>query len=226
MRGVRGRSVDEPRPRPDGSGNTEGQILGELEGLEVIEDDGLVHLALECGQGPPEQQEGVSAEEGADAGDGRRSAAEGPGQLAVCGAGLEPRGYGSQQLGPFSVVGEGKRPSGEAAAAGETQETRVLAATGGSVRAVLPVAELVGSGVVAAVLSGAEAGSKILHSIDGCARPLHAETGIKPRARRVSLRKCPHVNDLTKHAQEPASARGHDETRLGPHPDPTLTAPP
>ena len=68
--------VHEPRLRSDGCSDTEGQILGELEGLEVIEHDGLVHLALERGQSAPEQQEGVTTEQGADPGHGGGSAAE------------------------------------------------------------------------------------------------------------------------------------------------------
>ena len=63
---------------------------------------------------------------------------------------------------------EGERPSAEAAAAGETPETRVLVRTGGLVETVLPVAEPFGSGVVPAVHSWAEAGSEILQSIENC----------------------------------------------------------
>src|SRR5258708_5750007 len=43
---VRGRveAVDEPGARPDRGGHSEGAVLRELEGLEVIEDDGLREL--------------------------------------------------------------------------------------------------------------------------------------------------------------------------------------
>ena len=174
--------VDEPRPRPDRRGDTEGQILGELEGLEVIEHDGLVHSALERGQGSPQQQHGVSTEKGADPSDGGGSAAECAGQLAVGGAGLQSRGHRTQQLGPFAVVDQGEGTAGEGAAAAAAAEAGNVDAAGGAVGAVFPEAEAVGSGVVKAVLSGAETGSKILQSIDGCTRPVHAVWEIKPRA--------------------------------------------
>jgi hypothetical protein len=175
--------VDEPRPRSDRRSDTEGQILGELEGLEVIEHDGLAHSALECGQGAPEQQQGVSTEKGADPSDGGRSAAECAGQLAMGGAGLKSCGYGSQQLGAFAVVDEGEGTAGEGASAAAAAEAGNFDAASGAVGAVLPEAKAIGLGMVTAVLSGAETRTKILQSIDGCARPVHAVWGGKPRAR-------------------------------------------
>jgi len=113
--------VHEPRLRSDRRSDTERQILGELEGLEVIEHDGLAHPALECGQGAPEQKQGVSPEQGADPSDGGWSAAECAGQLSMGGAGLESRGYGSQQLGPFAVVDERESTAGERTPAAEAE---------------------------------------------------------------------------------------------------------
>ena len=175
-------TVDEPRLRPDGGGNAEGQVLSELEGLEVIEHDGLVDSALECRQGAPQKQQRVPTEKLADSGDSRRSAPESPGQLAVGGPGLESCGHRSQQFRPFPVVGEGKRAAGERLAAAEAEEAGNSNTPSGAVRRVLPEAKAVGPGVVSAVLPGAEAGAKILHAINGCTWPVHATCEGKPRA--------------------------------------------
>ena len=166
--------VYEPRMSSDGRSNTEGQILGQLEGLEVIEDDRLVHLALECGQGAPEQQQGVTTEQGADPGDGGGRASERAGQLAMSGAGLESRGHGSQELGPLAVVGEGEGTAGERTAAAHAAVARNFVTARGAVGAVLPAAKALGLGMVTAVSSGAETRTEILQSINGCARPVHA----------------------------------------------------
>ena len=45
--GCRVEAVDEPALGPDGGADAEGEVLGELEGLEVVEDDGLVELAAQ-----------------------------------------------------------------------------------------------------------------------------------------------------------------------------------
>jgi len=166
--------VHEPRMSSYGSSDTEGQILGELEGLEVIEHDGLVHLALECGQGAPEQQQGVTTEQCADPGDGGGRAAERAGQLAMGGAGLESRRYGSQEFGPLAVVDYGEGTAGERTPAAEAAEAGNFDTACGAVGAVFPAAEAVGLGMVTAVLPGAETRTKILQSINGCARPVHA----------------------------------------------------
>jgi len=177
--------VDEPGAGSDGRGDAEGQILGQLEDLEVIEHDRLAQSTVERGQGTPEQQYGVSTEEGADPGHGRRSTTERAGQLSVGGAGLKPGGHGSQQLGPFAVVDEGEGTAREGAAAAAAAETGNVDTAGGRVGAVFSEAETAGPGVVRAVVSGAEPGAEILQSINGCARPVHAVWSFKNSAERT-----------------------------------------
>ena len=85
--GSRIERVDEPRLRADRGGDSEGQVLGELEGLEMVEDDGLLEPAPKLTRGAGEQQQGVAAQPGAHPRDGRGCAAERPGDLAVAGPG-------------------------------------------------------------------------------------------------------------------------------------------
>ena len=177
-------NVDQPGVRSDGGADSEGQVLGELEGLEVIEDDGLVEASLELGVGASEQQQGVATEPGADPGDGGSGAAEGPGDLAVGGPGVEHGGDGEQQLGSLEVV-EGREGVGvEGALAGQAGE----AAAGPPALAAVDAVEAVavsgaGTSVLGAWPPGAEGGSELLQSLNGGAWPSHGGGRSKPGAR-------------------------------------------
>jgi hypothetical protein len=61
-------SVDEPGCDPDRRGNAEGEVLGELEGLEVVEDDALSESSAEPCQGSRHQPQGVAPDACAEAG--------------------------------------------------------------------------------------------------------------------------------------------------------------
>ena len=74
---------------PDGGGDAEGEVLGELEGLEVVDDDGLVELEVKLGEGSGEKKQAVTAEASAQPGDGGGGASEGASDLAVGGAGAQ-----------------------------------------------------------------------------------------------------------------------------------------
>jgi len=80
--------VDEPGVLSDGGSDAEGEVLGEFEGLEVVEHDGLTEAGVEGVEGLSEQEQAMSAETGAEAGDGGGGAAEGAGELSVGGSGL------------------------------------------------------------------------------------------------------------------------------------------
>ena len=91
--------VDEPGLAAHGCGDAEGEILGELEGLEVVEDDRFLDAPLEMPEGAGLEEQSVPPEPGAQAGDGRGRAAERAGDLAVGGAGLQAGGDGHHELG-------------------------------------------------------------------------------------------------------------------------------
>jgi len=84
--GRRVESGDKPGLAAHGGGDTAGEVLGELEGLEVVEDDRLAEPTREVPQGARQQEEGVMSGAGAQAGDGGGGATEGAGDLAVGGA--------------------------------------------------------------------------------------------------------------------------------------------
>ncbi len=184
--GVRGgiQAIDEPRLAADGGGDPEGQILRQLEGFEVIENDRLVEPALERSQRPQVQQHRVAAESLAQARDGGRCAAERAGQLAMGRAGHKTRGDGTQQLGSLEVVGQREGPATKGAAAAQAAEARHSEAAGRGVAAVFAEAESRAADVVGAAAAGAEGRSEILQSIDGCARPVHAGRDNKERTGR------------------------------------------
>ena len=117
----------------------------------------------------------VAAEPGCPPGDGGRRAPEGPCDLAVGRAGLEPGGDRPHQLGALAEVGRREGPLAETRAAGPATEGLDPRAAFQAVVAVFLVAEsLVRAGVFGAVASRAEWRLEVLQSIDGGARPEHA----------------------------------------------------
>ena len=167
-------TVDEPGVGANGRGDAEGEVLGELEGLEVVEDDRFCKAAVKGGKSPCEEEEGVATEARAQTGDGGGGAAEGAGELAVCGAGLEAGGNGYQQLGALEEVGEGEGLAGEGAATGQAEEAGDAVEAGVGVEAVATEAERSGAVTVGGTEAmGAEGGLEGLEAFNGGARPLH-----------------------------------------------------
>jgi len=101
--------VDEPGGGSDRGGDADGEVLGELERLEVVEDDALVEASFEVAEGAGEEEEAVTAETGGQTRDGGGGASHGACDLAMGGAGLQAGGDGSEQLGALEVVGGGER---------------------------------------------------------------------------------------------------------------------
>jgi hypothetical protein len=167
-------SVDEPGLGTHDRGDPEGQVLGQLEGLEVVEDDRFVEPLFEGLQGAAVEKHGVAAEPGAEPCDGGRSAADGTGNLTVGRAGQECGGDGSQQLGSLEVVGEREGLAREGLAATLAEVSLDREPAGGGVGAGEAPSKPGGIGVTRATVAGAEGGSEILQSIDGSARPAHA----------------------------------------------------
>jgi hypothetical protein len=79
--------VDEPGLLTDGGTDADRKILRELEALEMVEDNGFVDRDLIERDGAQEQC--MSPQPGGSAGDGRRRASKGAGELAVGRAGIE-----------------------------------------------------------------------------------------------------------------------------------------
>ena len=120
---------DEPRSLSDGGGQSEGLLLTDDEGLQMIEDDRLVD-GREVLESQGLEQQGVAAEASGEPGHGRGRTAEGAGDLAVGRAGVERGGDGGEQLRSLEVVGRGERGLGESRAAAQAAEARKAAAVG------------------------------------------------------------------------------------------------
>jgi hypothetical protein len=115
-------AVGEPRPLPDGRRDPEPILLGEDEGLEVVEDDRLVERS-ESPECEGLQEQCVASDTGSETCDGGRGAAHGPGYLSMGASRDESCGDGQQQFGSFQVVGAGEALQREAASAGGTTVT-------------------------------------------------------------------------------------------------------
>jgi hypothetical protein len=85
--GVEG--VDVPGVLTDGGGETEGEVLGVGERLEMVDDDGAVGEGGELIEGERGEEQSMATETGGAAGDGVGGAAQGAGDLTMGGAGLE-----------------------------------------------------------------------------------------------------------------------------------------
>ena len=176
-------AVDEPGPGSDGCGDAEGEILGEFEGLEVIEDERLVGGVGDAVEGPLDEQHAVASDAGGLAGYGGGSAVEVARELAMGRAGLEPFGDGDQQLGPFAEVGRREGSLTEAPPAGRAAVALDLVSVVETMEAVLAVAEAWGGAeVLGAVRSGTEWGLEFLQSLNRCREPIHTAMGNKLRA--------------------------------------------
>ena len=173
---MRGRveQIPEPGAGPDGGGDPERIVLGELEDFKVVEDDRLGQRAGKRSEGMGMQKNGMAAEAGAEARDGGGGAGEGARNLAMCGAGLEEGGDGTEQLRALQIVKKRKTALGEGAAAAQAEEPRYAPAVVGEVGAMESNRE---AAAVAPMLRaggpGAEAGPEILHAFKGGAWPAH-----------------------------------------------------
>jgi hypothetical protein len=106
--GHRVEPVEEPGEGAHGGGDAEGEVLGELEGLEVVENDGLGQASPQESEGAGVKKESMPPEAGGQAGEGGRSAGEGACGLTEGGAGLKSRREGQEEFGALEVVGGGE----------------------------------------------------------------------------------------------------------------------
>jgi hypothetical protein len=120
MRGVV-QAVDEPADLTHGCTHTDGEFLAKEETLEIVVDHRLFD-ALYALERVGEQQEGVSAKTGGQAGDGAGSTTKRSRDLPVCRAGQQAGGDGRSELGSFHVVRKRETLLGEAPAAAATDE--------------------------------------------------------------------------------------------------------
>lgn len=81
--------IPEPRTGADGCGDTERTVLGELEDLEVVENDRLGQGRTQRRESHRLKQKRMAAETRTEAGDRGRRAAQGPGNLTMGGPGLQ-----------------------------------------------------------------------------------------------------------------------------------------
>ena len=167
--------VEEPRVRSDGRGDAEGEVLGELEGLEVVEDERLGKRASQMAEGAGEEKQRMAPEARGEARDGGRGTAERACELAMSGAGDEAGGDGDEKLGALEEVPGGEGLAREGAAAVQAQVARDAAAQAGPVEAV--EAEAVQARAREAVsgtgLVRAEGRPEGLQPMDGCGWPVH-----------------------------------------------------
>ena len=121
--------IPEPGMGADGGGDTERTVLGELEDLEVVEDDRLGERRGKRGKGAGVQEKSMATEAGAQAGDGGGGADEGACNLAMGGAGLEQGGDGAEELGALQVIEKREAVLGKGTAAALTEEARDASAS-------------------------------------------------------------------------------------------------
>jgi len=181
MRG-RVQPVDEPRVLAHRRRDAERQVLGELEGLEVVEDDRLDEPAPEVLESPGHEQQGMPAQPGAQAGDGGRRAAEVPGQLPMRRAGLKARCDRDDQLGTLQVIGQPEALSRKGATAGGATEPRHGASSGTKGPVTHEPIPGAAPSMVAALRPWAEGRREVLQTLNGGPGPVHAARRIKPRA--------------------------------------------
>jgi hypothetical protein len=100
---------DEPTPGIDGEVDVEGKVLGELEGLESVDDDGLCGPVLD--QQLTVEEQAVTAGTGDVAKDGRVGDAEETGDLTETGSFGGKSGDVAEETPLFEPVvgGEGSR---------------------------------------------------------------------------------------------------------------------
>jgi hypothetical protein len=100
---------DEPTPGIDGEVDVEGKVLGELEGLESVDDDGLCGPVLD--QQLTVEEQAVTAGTGDVAQDGRVGDAEETGDLTETGSFGGKSGDVAEETPVFEPVvgGEGSR---------------------------------------------------------------------------------------------------------------------
>jgi hypothetical protein len=166
--------IPEPGAGADGGGDTERTVLGELEDLEVVEDDRFGDRRGKSVEGASLEKQSMAAESSAEAGDGGGSAAHGTGNLAMGGAGLEKGRDGTEQLRALEVIEQREAVLGEGAAAAETEKARDAPAAKGEVGAVETDRETAASAAMfGAGGPGAEAGPEIVQSLDGGSWPAH-----------------------------------------------------
>jgi len=94
--------VDEPGLLTDGGPDADRKILRELEAFEVVEDNGFVDRDLI--ERERAQEQSASPEPGGPAGDGRRCASKGAGELAVGRAGVEACSDRRGKLGALQIL--------------------------------------------------------------------------------------------------------------------------
>jgi hypothetical protein len=158
----------------DDGGDAERTVLGELEDLEVVEDDRLGEWRGKRGEGAGVQEKSMATEAGAQAGDGGRGAGEGARDLAMGGAGLEQGGDGAEELRALQVIEKREAILGEGTAAAPAEEARDAPAATGEVGAVETDRETAGgASMFGAGGPGAEAGPEIVHSFEGSTGPAH-----------------------------------------------------
>ena len=91
-----GEVVKEPRFRTSGEVDVEGEVLGELEGLEAVNDDRFVQRLIL--QEVAMENHAVAAESGKVTGDGGMADAQDPGHLAQAGSLAGPGGNAAQEI--------------------------------------------------------------------------------------------------------------------------------
>jgi hypothetical protein len=121
--GRRVKTINEPGVPTDRSSNPKRVILGEFEGLKVIEDHWFFESTTQVMQGARLQKHGMTPETGADPGDGVGRAVQRACDLSQCRAGDQGGGDRAQQLGPLAVVGDSERLTRECATAGAAAKT-------------------------------------------------------------------------------------------------------
>jgi hypothetical protein len=125
-----GEVIEEPALGPGGEVGVEGEVLGELEGLEAIDDEGFrdgptaKELAVE--------EEAVTTEAGGVTGDGGVGGAQGTGDLTEGSPFAEEGGDGQEEIAPAEPVGGGEGRRREAPATGATAEVLEATVVGGS----------------------------------------------------------------------------------------------
>ena len=108
-----GEVVEEPGVGADGEVGVEGEELGELEGLEAVDDEGFAQSVVAKERGV--EEEAVAAEAGDEADDGGVRGMERAGDLAQGGALGDEGGDGAREVAMAQPVGVGEGLGGEAA---------------------------------------------------------------------------------------------------------------
>ena len=177
---------------PDGGRDAERQVLGELEGLKVVEDDRLVEPFEGIERGGLEQERMAPCPRG-ETGDGRGRATDGARDLSMGRAGDKSSGDGPEEFGSFEVVGGREGLAGERAPAREAAEAGDRKTAAVAVRAVAaePIAGCAAE-VLGAASARAERRRERLQPFNGCAGKIHgAEKGTNRAGRAWSRKSFP-----------------------------------